>query len=227
MHVHVSETKAEHEGCKERRGGLTPVEYLGGLGLFDTAATAAHCVWVEEKDMAILEEKGVTVASCPVSNLKLASGVCDVPALMDRGVNVAIGTDSVASNNNLNMVEEMKFFALLNKERRGDPTCITPRQTVDAATVAGARSQGRNDCGRVEAGYRADLIVLDLGGPHMQPVHDLYNNLVYAASGGDVMLTVVDGKIVYEDGTWPTIDIERVKAEAGRATTRILGALHE
>jgi 5-methylthioadenosine/S-adenosylhomocysteine deaminase len=227
MHVHVSETTAENEGCKERHGGLTPTAYLNTLGLFDTKTTAAHCVWVDEEDMDILAEKGVTVASCPVSNLKLASGVCDIPALLERGINVAIGTDSVASNNNLNMVEEIKFFALLNKERKGDPTCITPHQTVDAATVVGAESQGRDDCGRIEEGCRADLIVMDLSGSHLHPVHDLYNNLVYAASGSDVTLTMIDGKVVYDDGTWPTIDIERVKAEAGRATRRILGALHE
>ncbi|MDR1952919.1 MAG: amidohydrolase [Clostridiales Family XIII bacterium] len=227
MHVHVSETKSEHEGCMERHGGLTPTAYLNDLGIFDTETTAAHCVWVDERDMDILAEKGVTVASCPVSNLKLASGVCDIPALLGRGINVAIGTDSVASNNNLNMVEEMKFFALLNKERKGDPTCVTTRETVDAATVTGAESQGRDDCGRIEAGCRADLIVLDLSEPHLHPVHDLYNNLVYAASGSDVTITMIDGKVVYDDGTWPTIDIERVKAEADLATRRILGALHD
>ena len=112
MHVHVSETKQEHEECKARHGGRTPAQLLCDLGAFDTRTTAAHCVWAEEEDIEIFSEKGVTVVTCPVSNLKLASGVCNVPALMKKGVNVAIGTDSVASNNSLNFIEEMKFFAL-------------------------------------------------------------------------------------------------------------------
>ncbi|MDR2156901.1 MAG: amidohydrolase [Clostridiales Family XIII bacterium] len=225
-HVHVSETRAEHEACKARRGGLTPVAYFDDLGLFATRATAAHCVWAEESDMDILAARNATVASCPVSNLKLAGGVCNVPALLQKGVNVAIGTDSVASNNNLNMVEEMKFFALLNKERRGDPTCVTPLETLRAATVAGAESQGREDCGRIEGGMKADLIMLDVSAPHMHPVHDMCGNLVYSASGGEVTLTVADGRIVYETGCWPTIDVERAKIESERAVGRILGALH-
>jgi 5-methylthioadenosine/S-adenosylhomocysteine deaminase len=226
MHVHISETRAEHESCKGRRGGLTPVAYFDGLGLFGTRTTAAHCVWAEPGDMDILAARNATVASCPVSNLKLAGGVCDVPALFERGVNVAIGTDSVASNNSLDMSEEMKFFALLNKERKGDPTSITPAQTLRAATSAGALSQGRDDCGRVEAGFRADLVVFDVSGPHMHPVHDIRNNLIYSASGGDVALTMVDGRILYEAGRWTTIDTERVEAECARAVNRILGALH-
>jgi 5-methylthioadenosine/S-adenosylhomocysteine deaminase len=221
IQTHVSETQSEHEGCKERHGGRTPVAYFADLGLFDSPATAAHCVWVEREDMAIMNEKGVTVASCPVSNLKLASGVANVPALLDAGVSVAIGTDSVASNNSLNMIEEIKFFALLNKERREDPTLITPRQAIYAATRAGALSQGRDDCGLVKEGFRADLIVLDLSSPGMRPVFDLYNNVAYSASGGDVVLTMVDGKVVYESGEYPTIDVARAIYETERACAKI------
>jgi 5-methylthioadenosine/S-adenosylhomocysteine deaminase len=221
MQVHVSESKYEHEGCKERHGGRTIVRYFNDLGLFDTPTTAAHCVWVEPEDMAILGEKGVTVASCPVSNLKLASGVADIPALLGAGVRVAIGTDSVASNNSLNFIEEMKFFALVNKERREDPTLITPRETVYAATRAGALSQGREDCGLIEEGACADLIVLDLDVPGMHPVFDIYNNIVYSASGSDVILTMVDGTVVYEDGEYPTIDVERAARETEKACASI------
>jgi 5-methylthioadenosine/S-adenosylhomocysteine deaminase len=213
VQVHISETKSEHEECKQRHEGRTPVAYFADLGLFETPVIAAHCVWAEDSDREIMSEKGATVASCPVSNLKLASGICDVPAFMRAGVNVVIGTDSVASNNSLNFIEEMKFFALLNKERRSDPTLVTPAETLYAATRAGALSQGREDCGMVAEGCRADLVVVDASGPNMTPVYDACTNLIYSASGGDVLLTMIDGKIVYEDGEYPTLDLEKVKAE--------------
>jgi 5-methylthioadenosine/S-adenosylhomocysteine deaminase len=221
VQVHISETESEHEGCKARHDGLTPIAYFAGLGLFDSPTTAAHCVWVDEGDRAIMKEKGVTVASCPISNLKLASGVADIPAFMDAGIPVAIGTDSVASNNSLNFIEEVKFFALLNKERRKDPTLVTPRQAIHAATRAGALSQGREDCGLIEEGFKADLIVLDLSQPGMHPAFDLYNNVVYSASGSDISLTMVDGRVVYEDGEYPTIDVERAVAETEKACAKI------
>ncbi|MGN1350907.1 MAG: amidohydrolase [Anaerovoracaceae bacterium] len=225
MHVHISETRSEHEECKQRHGGRTPVQLMNDLGAFDTNTTAAHCVWVEDEDMDILREKGVTVASCPVSNLKLASGICNVPRLLEKGVNVAIGTDSVASNNSLNFIEEMKFFALLNKAAYGDPTLITPKETIYAATYAGALAQGRHDCGRLKEGNRADLIVLDISVPHMKPVHDLATNLVYSASGSDVVLTMSDGRVLYKDGIFLTIDIEKTVAETEAACRNILSAL--
>jgi 5-methylthioadenosine/S-adenosylhomocysteine deaminase len=225
MQVHVSETKREHEGCKERHGGLTPTAYLDGLGLFDSPATAAHCIWVEGEDIDILREKGVTVASCPVSNLKLASGVCDTPALIGEGINVALGTDSAASNNSLDFFGEMKLFALVNKERRGDPTLITPRQALYAATRAGALGQGRTDCGLIKEGFRADFVALDLAAPSMHPMFDAYNNIVYSASPCDVALTMVDGRVVYERGEYPTIDIERAVYETDKACADILSRL--
>lgn len=224
MHVHVSETRFEHEECKKRHG-LTPVQYLNKHGIFDTRATAAHCVWLEGEDFDIMAAKGVTAASCPISNLKLASGVCNVPLLLEKGVNVAIGTDSVASNNSLNMIEEMKVFAIANKGKQYDPTLITPVDTLRAATMAGAKAQGRDDCGKLAVGFKADLIVVDLSQPNMHPVHNLANNLVYSASGSDVLLTMVDGKVLYRNGEYLTIDIEKAIFDADQSTKRILGEL--
>lgn len=224
MHVHVSETEFEHEECKKRHG-MTPVQYLRKHGLFDTNATAAHCVWLEGEDFDILAEKKVTVASCPISNMKLASGVCNIPLLLKKGVNVAIGTDSVASNNSLNMIEEMKVFAISNKGKQFDPTLVTPVETLRAATIAGAKGQGRDDCGKLAVGFKADLIVMDLSKPNMHPIHDLATNLVYSASGSDVLLTMVDGRILYQNGEYLTIDIEKAIYEAGKFTRRILGEL--
>ncbi|WP_415932021.1 amidohydrolase [Zhenpiania hominis] len=224
MHVHLSETQSEHEECKARHG-MTPAAYFNRLGLFDTPTTAAHCVWIEGEDFEILKEKGVTVASNPVSNMKLASGVCNVPKLLDMGINVSLGTDSVASNNSLNYIEEMKYFATAAKERVKDPTAVTPKQALRAATSSGAQSQGRSDTGVLARGKKADLIVLDISGPHMHPVHSLINNLVYSASGSDVVFTMADGKILYENGKYFTIDLERAVYETERAAKKILQAL--
>ncbi|WP_027399910.1 amidohydrolase [Anaerovorax odorimutans] len=224
MHVHVSETKFEHEECKKRHG-LTPVQYLNSLGLFDTRTTAAHCIWVEDEDVRILADKGVTVASCPVSNMKLASGVCNIPLLLSKGVNVAIGTDSVASNNSLNFIEEIKFFAIANKEKRMNPTLVTPKEAICAATISGAKGQGRNDTGKLAVGLKADLIVLDLMQPNMRPIHNLTNNIVYSASGNDIVMTMVDGKVLYKNGEYTTIDIEKVIFETEKDTNNILQKL--
>ena len=225
MHVHVSETATEVAECKERHNGLSPVEYLDSCGLFATPTTAAHCVHLSDNDIAILADKGVTVATCPKSNLKLASGVAPVARLQAAGVNVALGTDSVSSNNNLSMVEEMRVFALIHKGVSGDPTLITPAEALRAATVNGAKAQGRPDCGLIKAGNRADLVVYDLHQPHLMPVHDLLNNLVYSADGADVVLTMVDGEIRYENGDWPHLDIEKIYAEVENSRRRILSEL--
>jgi 5-methylthioadenosine/S-adenosylhomocysteine deaminase len=225
MHVHVSETKLEHEECKIRHAGLTPIQYLNSLGLLDSKTTAAHCVWVEPEDMEIIKEKCVTVASNPISNLKLSSGVCNVPELLRRGINVAIGTDSVSSNNSLNFIEEMKVFAISSKEKYKDPTAVTPTEALHAATIAGAKGQGRADCGKLAVGYKADLIILDTMRPNFIPAHEMVNNIVYSACGGDIVLTMVDGKVLYKNGEYTTIDIEKTIFEAEKATQKILRML--
>ena len=225
MHVHVSETKLEHEECKERRDGRTPVRYLNDCGIFDTPSIAAHCVWIEGEDYDILKEKGVAVATNPVSNLKLASGICDVPALLEKGINVAIGTDSVASNNNLSFLEEIKTMALVAKVKHMDPTLITPLQALYAATRGGALAQGRDDCGVLKEGMKADLLAFRTDTPEMNPVHDMMNNMVYSASDGDIAMTMIDGEVLYEDGEFTKLDTERICFEAGKATEGILKEL--
>ena len=225
MHVHVAETASETEGCRERHGGRSPVEYLADMGVLDVPATAAHCVWLTDRDRAILADKGVTVACNPISNLKLVSGICDIKALYDRGVNVAIGTDSVSSNNSLDFFEELKVFALLGKYQSQDPSAMNPQQVLYSATRAGALAQGREDCGLIREGFKADLIVVDLNVPNMQPIHDVTNNLVYSASGKDVLLTMADGRILCENGECLTVDFEQAAAETEVARIRILGQL--
>lgn len=226
LHLHLSETQSEHEACKQRHEGRTPARYFYDAGAFDVPATAAHCVWVEDADIELLLEKGVTVACNPVSNLKLASGFCRAPLLLEKGVNVALGTDSVASNNNLNMLEEVKLFATLFKASTGDPTAITPKQALYAATKAGASAQGRDDCGTLKIGNRADVIVLDLRArPYLYPCHDMLNNIVFSAMGTDVCLTMADGKVLYRDGLYTTIDLESVIRNAENSVEKILRQL--
>ncbi|MDO4482635.1 MAG: amidohydrolase [Bacillota bacterium] len=224
MHVHLSETYKEHEECKARHG-KTPAAYFNNLGMFDSPTTAAHCVWLEEEDFDIFAEKGVTAATCPVSNLKLASGICDVKKLYEKGINVAVATDGTASNNNLDMIEEMKFFALMQKVKHMDPTVISPRQAVEAASLGGARAQGRKDCGVIKKGAKADLTVINTNLPHLRPVHSLLDNIVYSAKGGDVDMTVCDGKILYSGGEYYTIDIEKAVYETEKSARRILSEL--
>jgi len=224
MHIHLSETEFEHEECKKRHK-KTPAQYFNDLGAFDVKTTAAHCVWLEGEDFDILAQKGVSVATCPVSNMKLSSGICDVPSLLKKGVNVAIGTDSVCSNNNLNFIEEIKFMACAAKLRDKDPTAVTPKEALYAATAAGAKSQGREGCGLLKAGNKADIIVFDIDKPHMYPVHDILTNIVYSASGSDIALTMSDGKVLYKDGEFLTIDIEKAVFETEKSRTRILSEL--
>ncbi len=221
LHIHLSETRAEVEACKARHAGLSPVEWFESLGAFDVPTTAAHCVWVSDEDIRILAKHRVSVAYNPASNMKLASGFAPVAKMLDAGVNVCLGTDGMASNNNHNMFQDMYLMALLSKGRETDPTLITPAQALFAATRAGAIAQGRPDCGFIKQDFKADLMVLDTSGPAWCPAHDVLCNVVYSASGGDVVLTMCDGAIVYENGAWPTIDVCRARAEVSARHKRI------
>lgn len=225
MHVHVSETKREHEECKLRHEGRSPVRYLADCGIFDVRATAAHCIWIDASDFDILREKGVTVATNPVSNLKLASGICDVESLLRNNINVAIGTDSSASNNNLNMLEEIKTMTILAKVKQSDPTVISPAQALKMASFNGSIAQGREDCGRIKEENRADLVMIRTDSPNMFPRHNILNNLVFSATDSDIAMTMVDGKIVYENGEFTTIDVEKTAFEVEKNVAKIMSQL--
>jgi 5-methylthioadenosine/S-adenosylhomocysteine deaminase len=224
MHVHLSETEKEHEACKEKYG-LTPAQLLDCHHVFDAPAMAAHCVWLEPEDRNLLAKRKVTAVHCPVSNLKLASGKADVIAMVKAGMNVALGTDGASSNNSLDLFEEIKAASLMAKDLHGDANALPPQAALMMATVCGAKAQGRPDCGLIKEGNRADLVVFDLDKPHMKPVHDLLNNLVYAADGADVVLTMVDGQVRFEAGDWPHLDIEKIYAQVESSRRRILAEL--
>lgn len=225
MHVHISETLSEHEECKQRRGGLTPTQYLAENGLLDSPATAAHCVFVDDRDMEILLEKSATVAHCPSSNLKLGSGVAPIWKMHQMGINVGIGTDGASSNNNLNGLEEVNLASILQKGVLKDPMCMDMASTLRMASLNGAKAQGRTDCGCIKVGNRADLIVFDMDKPHLQPVFDPLANVLYAAQASDICMTMADGRVLYRDGEFLTIDIEKTIAECRRAQRDILKQL--
>lgn len=227
LHVHASETKSEVEDCKERHSGMTPIQWLESIGAMELHPTIAHCVWLEDADFDILEKYDCTVAYNPLSNMKLASGFAPIPKLLERGIDVALGTDGMASNNNNNMFQDMNVAGLLSKGYLGDPRVITPTEIIKMATIKGAEAQGRNKCGLIKEGYDADLCVLDIEGVSWCPTHDLLTNVIYAGSGSDVVLTMCNGGIVYEEGTWPTIDVEKVKAEVEQRNQRILCELEK
>lgn len=225
IQVHVSETKTEHLECQARRGGLTPVAYLDSLGVFDGPCTAAHCVWVDDSDISILADKGVYVAANPASNMKLGSGFAPFVKMLDAGVNLCLGTDGMASNNNHDMMQDMYLLALIAKGSTLDPAALTPFEAFRAATRMGALSQGREDCGEIALGMKADLCVLDVAGPSWTPMINPLVNVVYSGHGSDVVLTLCDGQVIYRDGQWPTIDIEQAKAEVSKAYRRIVDEL--
>ena len=211
MHVHVSETQTEHEECKGR-WGKTPIQILDRYGVWDTRAIAAHCVWTTEEDWEIMGRRGISCVHNPVSNLKLGSGVAWIPAMRRSGVNVALGTDGVSSNNNTDMFEEMKFAAILHNGVTHDPLAMLPLDVLRMATCDGAKALGRRT-GRIEPGYQADLILVDFDRPHMTPCHSVTDQLVYSARGSDVVMNMARGKIIYKDGVFLTLDLERIRSE--------------
>ncbi len=211
LQIHTSETASEHQNCIDKYG-KTPTELFESEGLFEgTRPLLAHCCYMTENDMRILKSHNGSVAHCPISNLKLASGVAPVLKMQEAGLNVTLATDGAASNNNTDMFEEIKLFAILHKGINQNPTAISAQCALRAATVNGAAAQGREDCGMLREGFSADIIMLDFDRPHLIPCHNTISNAVYSAHGSDVVMTMVAGKILYENGEFKTIDIERAK----------------
>ena len=224
MHIHLSETRAEHENCIAKYG-KTPAAILAENGVFNTRATAAHCVWVSDADMDLLREKQVTVAHNPVSNLKLASGIAPVARMLEKGVNVALGTDGVCSNNNHDLFEEIKLAALLQKGVSGDPRLVPAQQALKMATRAGAFAQGREqEIGQLKEGFDASLILVDTGKPGLYPVHNPVSTLAYSARGGDVYLTMIRGKVLYENGIYTALDMEHIRSKMEPILNRLFHA---
>ncbi len=212
VHIHLSETEKEHNECIARHG-VTPTRFFYDCGVFDSPTLAAHCVYVTEGDMALLKEKNVTVVHNPCSNLKLGSGVMPLEQLLSHGINVALGSDGTASNNTLDILKEMYTCAITQKGYFRRPEFPRAQTVIDIATVNGAKAQGREDSGKIEVGYCADLILLNLDTVHTIPYYAPEYAVLYSANASNVTMTMVDGKILYENGEWKTLDAEKLKYE--------------
>ena len=215
MQIHLSETEKEHNECIGRHG-KTPTAFLADCGVFDAPATCAHGVWLTDDDMAVLASKGASVAHNPCSNLKLGSGVANITKMCEMGVNVTLGTDGAASNNALDLFREIYTASLLAKGTQRDPSLGKAGDILKMATENGAFAQRREKAGKFKVGYAADIVMLSLDSLNTLPTYDASYTAVYSASSRDVLMTVVDGKILYENGEFTTLDIERIKDDFKR-----------
>lgn len=196
--THLSETEYEVSTCKEKTG-LSPAEYLCDLGVYDYGGGAFHCVHMSEHDLDLFQEKHLNIVTNPASNLKLASGIAPIQAMLQRNINVCLGTDGAASNNCLDMFREMFLVTGLAKYKNCDASAVDAYEVLKMATINGAKALNLN-CGVLEAGKLADLIILDLHQPNMQPMNNIAKNIVYSGSKSNVKCTMVNGEILYEDG---------------------------
>lgn len=219
--THVAET-AKEVAYSRTAFGLTPVQHLHRLGLLGPRLLADHCVVLTDEDLELLAASGTGVAHCPESNMKLASGVAPVTAMLRRGIPVGLGTDGCASNNNLDLFQEMDTAAKLQKVHLLDPTALPALQALSLATTGGASVLGLSGrVGRLAPGFKADLIVLDLDQPHLTPIYDPFSHLVYAARGSDVTTVLVDGRLLVEDRRLLAFDLEETLARARELAQRV------
>jgi 5-methylthioadenosine/S-adenosylhomocysteine deaminase len=212
--IHVSETKDETRQSHEKHG-MSPTEWLESLQILGPKVLFAHGVWLSEEDLAIIKKRGVSVSHNPESNMKLASGTAPVPKMLSMGIDVGLGTDSAASNNNLDMFEAMDFAAKLHKLVNMDPTVLPASKVLDMATIGGAKALKMvKEIGSLEKGKKADFILIETGAPHLHPLYNIYSQLVYDAKGGDVRTSIINGKVVMLEGKVLTLDERRIMQKA-------------
>lgn len=222
IHTHISETQDEVDKITKKYG-KRPVEHLDSIGFLGPEVLAAHCIWLTEKEIAVIRKQGVKPVHNPVSNMKTASGVAPVPEMLAAGIPVALGTDGAASNNSLDMFSEMKFAALLSKAHKLDPTALPAQVVLEMATINGAITLGLQDkIGSLEVGKKADIVMVDMKKPHLAPLHNVISHLVYSAVGGDVDTVVVDGKVLMRERRVLTLDEVKVLEETQKAADDLL-----
>ncbi len=200
VYLHNSETQAEVQGCKDRYNGLTPTEALDEMGMFEYGGTFFHGVHVTDHDMEIMKKHDIAVVTNPASNAKLASGIAPIEKYLKEGITLGIGTDGPASNNCLDMFREMFLVTGLAKLRENDASAVDAAEVLKMAAVGGAHAMGLTDCDSLKNGKKADLIMLDMHAPNMQPINNIVKNVVYSGSKSNVLMTMIDGKILYEKG---------------------------
>ena len=212
--THLAETRAEVEGCKERYG-MSPVKLLDSLGMFDYGGGGYHCVYLDEEDMEIFRKRNLSVVTNPGSNTKLASGIAPISDYLQRGINVAIGTDGPASNNCLDMFREMFLVTGLAKLRENDAAAVDALEVLKMATVNGSKAMNLPDTDVLDRGKEADIIMIDLHQPNMQPINNIPKNIVYSGSKQNVKMTMIQGKILYENGQFTkAYDVEEIYRKA-------------
>jgi 5-methylthioadenosine/S-adenosylhomocysteine deaminase len=219
--IHVAETKGEREETQETHQA-SPVQYLDRIGILHPETLLVHAIWVDEADIDCMAARDVGVSVTTESEMKLASGVAPIPKFLERGLSVGIGTDSCASNNNLDMFQEMDMTAKLHKVNQLDPTVLRARQVLNLATLGGAQALGLGEqTGSLKVGKRADLIVVNTSQPHMTPMYDPFSHLVYSARGSDVRYVIVDGEIVVDDRKLLTLDLKKTSDFVRRLSRKI------
>ncbi len=222
--IHLAETRDEITLLRERYG-KKPVHHLRDLDLLDAGTVAAHCIWLDEDELDVLAARNVKVAHDPESNMKLGAGVAPVPAMLSRGIDVGLGTDGCASNNNLDLFGEMGMCAKLHKVFAADPTVLPAERVVEMATIGGARVLGMAEgIGSIVPGKSADIIILDLGKPHLTPLYHPFSQLVYAAAGSDVTTSIINGRIVMRNRMLLTVDVDSAMAAVRSIAADIVGA---
>jgi 5-methylthioadenosine/S-adenosylhomocysteine deaminase len=220
--IHLAETRAEVEQVRKQHG-TSPVRYLKNLGLLDRDTICVHCVWLEQEEIEILARTGAKVATCPQSNMKLGSGIAPLKEMLDAGISAGLGTDGCASNNRLDMFFEMDMCAKIHKVKDLDATVLPAAKVLQMATIDGARVLGlEDDIGSLEPGKKADVALIDCRQPHLQPFYDP-GILVYAANGGDVATSIIDGKLVMLDRKILTFDVEEVMLKVRKLVKKLLG----
>ena len=222
VYTHNSETKSEVEGCIERYG-TTPTAFLNSLGMFDYGGGGFHCVHMTEEDLDICKEKGIWVVTNPASNMKLASGIAPITKMLEKNIGLAIGTDGPASNNCLDMFREMFLTTALQKVSIPDASALDANYVLKMATTGGAGAMQLRDCDVLAEGKKADLIMLDIHQPNMQPIHAITKNIVYSGSKQNVKMTMVNGKILYENGQFFVgAEPEEIYAKANESIRRMI-----
>ena len=221
IHVHLSESVSEIEQIKEKYG-CSPIEMADKNGLFDVPAIAAHCVQITESDMDILKAKNVSVVTNPASNMKLGNGFAPVPAMLEKGINVCLGTDGAASNNSLNMFHELSLLTLIHKGVGKTPQCVSAREGFRIATINGAKALGLDkEIGSLEVGKKADIAILNLNTPSLTPRNNLIAGLSYSANGSEVETVIIDGKVTMENRKVLTMDEELVYKKVNEIIVRM------
>ena len=222
IHIHMNETQTEIADC-QKNYGKRPFEVVAETGLFDGGTLAAHCVWLSDEEISIMKSKNIRVAHNPGSNMKLASGICPVTKLLREGVTVALGTDGASSNNNLDMLEEIRLAALLAKVDTLDPLTVPASTAIQMATEFGAKAVGLKNVGRLEVGCKADIVLWDMRGVDWQPNYNPASLLVYSANSSAADTVIVDGKILMQNRELKTLDEEKIISEFTACANRLTG----